>query len=168
MSWGSGPLGSRPGAFGQSWPIPHSKDAPPKWHGHVCALALAALWWGQESQPTLKSRCGRSGSCLVPGCHVPHSLSPIQRAGAALVPDPDLAVGGTWQSPVQWRSSRSQTQLDANACCQVYLGPPPQSFPTQASERVQGWGVPVAPPVQTLGILHPPLCQWLLHLVWLS
>lgn len=29
---------------------------------------------GGKTQPMLMSRCGRSGSCLAPGCHVPHGL----------------------------------------------------------------------------------------------
>lgn len=119
---------------------------------------------GRKAQPMLKSRCGRFGLCLIPGCHMHHSLFPLGEPGQV------WSWTLTLQSPAQWRSLRSETQLDANRCCQVSLGPPSQSFPALGWKPWRGsrGGVPVAPPAQTLGILHPSLCWWLLCLFWLS
>lgn len=138
VSMGSGCLGSwlgKLGALDWSWPVPCSEDEPPRWRRDVCVLASGAVWRRRESPAHAEEQMWEIWFLSCPW--LPRAPWP-QGAGAALLLRPDWAVVGTWQSPAQWRSLRSETQLGANPCCQLSLGPPPFSFPTPGWQPRRG------------------------------
>lgn len=110
----------------------------------------------------LKGGCEISSSCPVPGCHVPLSepeqlwycnCQQLEKTGSSQPSGGPQALKPSWMLTAAARS-----HWDHHPGSSMLWG--------ESLERGSSAGLPVAP-TQTLGILHPPLCQWLLHLVCL-
>lgn len=89
----------------------------------------------------LKSGCGRPGSCLSPGCHVPHSLSPLVTPGRSLTRRPE---GRGSAQPSGGPGDLKPGWVPTPGCRQVSLGPPASpTLPRSGAgglEKERGWG----------------------------